>query len=130
MDYPSELHDRHNDYPLAPETLTISVEQMSPHQHKLIRKLKSSGVQVPKLVPNLQPKRNYVVHYRTLQLYVELGLKVTAFHRALKFTQSAWMRPYIELNTDLRKRSSSDFEKDFYKLMNNAVRLLSFILSV
>ena len=97
---------------------------MSPYQRGLIEKLKSSGLESKKLVSNLQPKTQYVLHYRNLQQYVRLGLRVTKFHRALKFQQSPWMAPYIAKNTELRKQATTDFHKDLYKLMNNAVRSL------
>ena len=67
------------------------------------------------------PKHKYVVHYRNLQLYISLGMKITKLHRTLEFNQEPWMAPYIMMNTELRKQASSDFEKDFFKLMNNSV---------
>ena len=103
---------------------------MSPYQQALIGQLKSSGVEAKKLVPNLQSKTGYVLHYRNLQQYVRLGLRVTAFHRALKFRQSPWMKKYIAKNTELRKQATTDFHKDMYKLMNNAVRFLNSTVSV
>ena len=102
----------------------MPVADMSPYQRGLIEKLRPSGVEGKKLVPNLQPKTQYVLHYRNLQQYVRLGLGVTKFHRALKFRQSPWMAPYIAKNTELRKQATTDFHKDLYKLMNNAVRSL------
>ncbi len=66
-------------------------------------------------------KERYVLHYRNLQLYLTLGMKLKKVHKVLEFNQSAWMKPYIEKNTQLRMRAKSDFERDFYKLMNNAV---------
>ena len=121
IEYPEELHDLHNDYPLAPESLVIGEESLSPYQkaNNLICQTKHTGCQ--KLVPNLRNKTNYKVHYRTLQLYMQLGLKVSKWHRALKFEQKPWMASYIQKNTDLRAASKNDFEKDFFKLMNNSV---------
>jgi len=74
-----------------------------------------------KLVPNLRKKERYIVHYCNLKLYHALGLRVTAIHRVVKFRQEAWMAPYIQLNTESRAKAESDFEKDFFKLMNNSV---------
>ena len=75
-----------------------------------------SSLKVKKLVPKLRNKQKYVV-----QLYVSLGMKITKLHRTLEFDQSPWMAPYIEINTELRKEASSDFEKDFFKWMNNSL---------
>ena len=101
LEYPRELHDLHNDYPLAPERLKIN--------------------NVEKLIPNLWDKEKYIVHHENLKLYLGLGLKVKKIHRGIKFREEPWMKPYIELNTDLRANGKHDFEKDFFKLMNNSV---------
>ena len=77
--------------------------------------------EVEKLVPNLRNKDRYVLHYRNLQLYMSLGMRLTKVHRALRFDQSPWMEPYIQMNTELRKKAASGFQKDLYKLMNNSV---------
>ena len=74
-----------------------------------------------KLAPNLRDKINYVVHGRNLKFYLEKGMIVTKIHRVLAFDQSPWLKQYIDFNTEMRKQSTSDFGKDFYKLMNNSV---------
>ena len=71
--------------------------------------------------PNLMDKTKYVLHYRNLQLYLSLGMKLKKIHRILEFNEAPWMEPYIRMNTEFRKKSKSAFEKDFYKLMNNSV---------
>ena len=80
----------------------------------------SSG-NVKKLVPTLLKKTNYVLHYRNLKLYLNLGLKLTKVHRVLEFSQSTWLKSYIDFNTEMRKDAKNSFEKDFFKLMNNSV---------
>ena len=60
------------------------------------------------------------MHYRTLQLYVKLGMKITRIHRILRFKQQAWLAPYIQKNTEMRQKATNDFEKSFFKLMNNS----------
>ena len=76
---------------------------------------------VKKLVPNLEPKKNYILHYKNLKQYLDLGLKVTKVHHALAFDQSPWLKMYIDFNTQKRTAAESSFEKDFFKLMNNSV---------
>ena len=121
LKYPASLHRQHNDYPLAPEKMKVSKEQMSPYQQRLINELGITSFETEKLVPNLMDKSRYVRHYRNLQLYLSLGLRIVKVHKVLQFNQSPWMQPYIEKNTHLRTTATNDFEKDFYKLMNNAV---------
>ena len=120
LEYPQELHDEHNAYPLAPERMVVQKEWMSEYQHGLLGKGMASA-EVEKLVPNLRDKNHYVLHYRNLQLYLGLGMKLKKVHRALRFEQSPWMEPYIRMNTELRKQATNAFEKDLYKLMNNSV---------
>ncbi len=101
LEYPVELHDLHNEYPLAPEKINVN--------------------KVDKLIPNLNDKTNYVIHHETLKLYLSLGLKLKKIHRGITFDEEDFMKPYIKLNTDMRAKGTTDFEKDFYKLMNNSV---------
>ena len=76
---------------------------------------------VEKLVPNLYYKKRYVIHIRALDQTLKHELVHERIHRAIEFRQSAWMKQYIDFNTKLRTEAKNDFEKDFYKLMNNAV---------
>ena len=73
------------------------------------------------MIPNLWDKEKYVIHHQTLKQYLSLGLKLTKIHRGISFHEEDWMKPYIELNTELRTKAKNDFEKDFFKLMNNSV---------
>ena len=100
LEYPKELHDLHNDYPLAPKQIKVNKTE--------------------KLIPNLWDKKNYTIHYENLKQCLNLGLKITNIHRGLKFKESLWLKKYIALNTDLRTKATNVFEKEQYKLMNNA----------
>jgi len=117
--YPPHFHDSHNDYPLAPEHVTISHDMLSPFSANLIdsaRPWKPSE----KLVPNLYDKTRYVCHYRNLQFYLKHGLVLTKIHRILSFSQSPWLKPWIDLCTEQRKAAKTDFESDLAKLQANA----------
>ena len=119
LEYPKHLHKLYNDYPLVPEKLAVKEEWLSSYQTDLLEN--KSMINITKLVPNLMDKKKYVVHYKNLQLYLSLGMKVKKVHRILEFNEKPWMEPYIRLNTELRKKAKSAFEKDFYKLMNISV---------
>ncbi|CAG2215764.1 unnamed protein product [Mytilus edulis] len=121
LEYPRELHDDHNEYPLAPEKLKVTNDMLSPYAKKLLDDLSLKGTSTEKLIPNLHPKQKYVVHYRNLKLYLSLGMKLTKIHRVMTFEQRPWLKTYIDFNTEKRKLATNEFEKDFFKLMNNAV---------
>ena len=121
LEYPDELHELHNDYPLAPEKLAVSSDMLLGYCKKIADKYQIKVGDVKKLIPNLGNKTKYVLHYRNLQLYLFLGMKLIKIHRMLKFKQSDWMKKYIGFNTEKRKNTANDFEKDFFKLMINSV---------
>ena len=74
-----------------------------------------------KLVCNLFNKKKYVVHINVLKQALNHGLKLKKIHRVIEFNQEAWLKPYVDMNTELRKAAKIDFEKDLFKLMNNPV---------
>lgn len=76
---------------------------------------------VPKLIPNHYHKTCYVLHHRNLRQYLKYGMKLTKIHRGVKYRESTFLNEYISWNTKSRQEAASDFEKDFYKLMNNSV---------
>ena len=99
--YPKEPHDLHNDLPFMCEKMKIN--------------------KVEKLVPNLYDKNKYVIHIRALDQALKHGLVLEKVHRVIELNQSGWLKSYIDFNTKLRTQAKNDFEKDFFKLMNNAV---------
>ena len=121
LEYPKELHDLHNDYPLGAEKVKVTKDMLSGYCKRIAGKYNISTGLVSKLIPTLNNKEKYVIHYRNLQLYIDLGLKVTKIHRVLEFNQSPWLKQYIDFNTEKRKNAKNAFEKDFFKLMNNSV---------
>ena len=121
LEYPQELHDMHNDYPVCPEKFKVSKNMLSAYCKKIAEKYNISIGLVSKLIPTLRDKKEYVLHYRNLQLYLDLGLKIKKVHQVLKFDQSPWLKQYIDFNTEKRKHAKNSFKKDFFKLMNNSV---------
>ena len=99
--YPKKIHDLHSDLPFLPKRMKID--------------------KCKKVVCNLLNKNKYIIHIKSLKQALNHGLKLKKIHRIIEFSQEAWLKPYIDMNTELRKVASNDFEKDFYKLMNNAV---------
>ena len=101
LEYPKELHDLHNDFPLAPEHIGEGNNK--------------------RLISNLNDKKGYILHYELLKTYLKLGLKLKRINEVIPFEEEAFMKPYIEKNTKLRQESNSKIKKDIYKLKNNSV---------
>ena len=100
-EYPKDLHKLHSDLPFLPERMKIN--------------------KCTKLVCNVRDKENYVIHISALKQALNHGLKLAKVDRIIQFDQEAWLKPYIDMNTDLKKDAKNDIEKDSFKLMNNSV---------
>ena len=96
LEYPQELHNLHNDYPVAPEKVKVSRNMLSGYCKKIAEEYNISIGQVNKLISTLKDKTEYGLHYRNLQLYLDLGLKIKKVHRVLEFDQSPWLKQYID----------------------------------
>ena len=125
--YPKELHDLHNDYPLAPERMIIDDKfKMSTYRWTIIKKfekehnVKINKSKVPKLASTLTNKSGYVVHAKLFMYYAHLGLEINVT-KILSFKAKHWIRDFINFNIEKRKGANNDFEVDFLKLMNNSV---------
>ena len=103
LKYPEKLHVLHNNYPLAPEKLAIPYDMLSDYCKKIADEYEIKVGDVKKLIPNLGNKTNYVLHYRNLQLYLSLEMKLTKIHRVLQFKQSDWMKKNIDFKLTLKK---------------------------
>ena len=122
IEIPKELHDKFLDYPLCPEIKSINEDMLSEYQKYLNDKLNIKyNEKDKKLILDLLSKKNYKVNYKNLEYYLKLVLKVTKVHRILTFDEKPFLKEYIDLNTELRKNSKNDLEKDLFKLMNNAI---------
>ncbi|XP_030757911.1 uncharacterized protein LOC115883664 [Sitophilus oryzae] len=103
LEYPESLHDTHNDFPFCPENY------------------KPPNSKSTKLIPNLNNKLKYVIHYQLLKQCLQNGLKISKIHRVIQFSQSAWLKKFIDLNTTLRNQSKNEFDRHTYKLANNSI---------
>ena len=99
--YSKRLHELHSDLPFLSERMEIN--------------------KCKKLICNLSNKKKYVIHVNSLKQALNHGLKLKKIYRVIEFNQKEWLKPYIDMNTELRKAAKNDFEKDLFKLMNNSV---------
>ena len=101
IDYPKRLFNLHKDLPFLPESRKVN--------------------KIEKLISNIEDQKKYVIHIRALKKALNHGLKLKKVHRIIQFKQKAWLKVYIDMNTKLRKTAKNEFEKNFFKLMNNLV---------
>ena len=120
LEYPKELHDLHNDYPLAPEIMNVKADVLSDKQ-LLNGDKEPKDEKTNRLILNLNDQENMQSIVELYNFYLQHGLKLKKIHRAVKYDQKEILKPYIEFNTEKRKNAKNDFEKDVYKLMNDAV---------
>ena len=101
IDYPKELFNLHKDLPFLPERKKVE--------------------KVEKLICSIEDKEKYVIHIRALKQALNHGLILRKVHRIIQFKQKAWSKLYMDMNTELRKKAQTEFEKHFFKLMNNSL---------
>ena len=130
LSYPDHLHLKHNYMPLAPENKTIVYSDLSdyqkacynalsaqPHNEEWVKKHYSSN----KLTATFEPRKNYLVHYRNLALYLRHGLKLDKVHRGITFRQAPLVKPFIQKCTEMRRDAKTKSRKNVYKLIANSV---------
>ena len=104
IQYPEKLHELHNNLPFLTEKMKVE--------------------KIEKLGANLRDKTEYLIHIGNLKQALNHVLVLKKVHRVVKFNQNAWLNSYIDMNTDLRKTAKNDFEKYFFKLMNNLIKIV------
>ena len=117
LDYPSSIHEKTKHFPILPEKKTIEVEDFSPY---MTTNKPEKYKPTEKLIMDETNKQRYFLHYRDLKFYIRHGTRILNVHTVYKFKQSLWQAKYINYNTEQRKKAKTEFEKHFYKLMNNS----------
>ena len=121
LEYPKELHDLHNEYPFCPEHKRVTYDILSDYCKGIVKEHNIKPSKYSKFIATLGNKKKYVIHERNLKQAIDAGLVLKKIHRVLEFKQKPWMKKYIKFNTEKRKMAKNNFEKDFFKLMNNSV---------
>ena len=123
LEFPKELWELHNDYPLAPDKIKIRREMLSDYQLKITDLYNIPIGNVKKLLHNFSDKEKYLIHHGNLKLYLRLWLKLKKIHCVLEFSQCQWLKQYVEFNTQKKNRSRKNgdkYGKALFQLMNNA----------
>lgn len=122
VDLESDLQTKYKlrKFPPMPISRVIDEEEISDYSRDFLKQHNNKLGKVKKLILDLHDKKEYIVHYDILQYYISLGIKVTKIHSIISFNHKAWLKDYIDFNTSMRAKATNDFEKDFWKLMNNS----------
>ena len=115
IEYPDELHDFHDRFPMAPENVVIGEEDVSPYTKDLAAACKVNLHACKKLCLSLKPKTRYTVHYLTLQCYLRHGLVLTRIHKVISFRQSLWLQDFMKFTTGKRRSATNEFDRMLYK---------------
>lgn len=125
LEYPLEIQDMHADMPLAPSHKEINFTDLSPYSQECLSALRGERIakryKAKKLCSTLEDKKNYVIHYRNLKTYIQLGMRLTKIHRAVKFLQAPVLKDFIEMCTEMRQRALTVTEKSIWKLCCNSI---------
>ena len=115
--YPDNITEKTKNFPFCPENKIIDKDKYNDYMKEI---KPENYAKSKKLICDWTDKENYLVHYRMLKFYVRHSMVVDKIHEVISFKQSKWLEKYINFNTQKRNKSKNDFEKDFYKLLNNA----------
>ena len=117
LKYPDNIKQKTKNFPFAPENKKINPDSFNDYMKKI---KPDNYTATKKLICDRSDKKNYLIHYRMLKFYTRHGMIINKVHNIISFKQSKWLEKYINFNTQKRNMSKNDFEKDFYKLLNNA----------
>ena len=117
LTYPNNIKEKTKNFPFAPINKKINPDKFSDYMKEI---KPDNYIQTKKLICDWSDKKNYLVHYRMLKFYIRHGMIVDKVYNIISFRQSKWLKKYISFNTQKRNQTKNDFEKDFYKLLNNA----------
>ena len=117
LEYPNNIHEKTKHFPFLPEKKTVKLEDFSPYM-KTNKPEKYKPTE--KLIMDKTNKQKYFLHYRDLKFYIRHGIRILNVYTIYKFKQSPWLAKYIKYNTEQRKKAKTEFEKPFYKMMNNS----------
>ena len=117
LTYTNNIKEKTKNFPFAPANKKINPDKFSDYMKEI---KPDTYIQTRKLICDWSDKKNYLVHYRVLKFYLRHGMIVDKVHNIMSFKQSRWLEKYIYFNTQKRSQAVNDFEKDFYKLLNNA----------
>ena len=119
LEYPKECHDKHIDYPLAPEIMNITADMLSDVQKQFYKEYNNGNdpkdEKTNEFILNVMDKQNYVLHIDILKFHLKQELKIKKINRVIEFRHKQWLKPWIDFNTEKRKEAKSGFEKDMYK---------------
>ena len=117
LTYPNIIKQKTKNFPFAPENKKINADNFNDYMKEI---KPDTYIQSIKLICDWSDKKNYLIHYRMLKFYVRHGMLIDKIHNIISFKQNKWLEKYINFNTQKRSKAKNDFEKDFYKLLNNA----------
>ena len=117
LTYSDNIKEKRKTLPFAPVNKKINPDDFSDYMKEIKPETYN---QTKKFICDWSDKKNYLVHYRMLKVFIRHGMIVMKIHSVVSFKQSKWLEKYISFNTQKRNKSKNDFEKDFYKLLNNA----------
>ena len=115
--YPDNIKEKTKNFPFAPVNKKINPDNFNVYMNEI---KPDTYTQTSKLICDWSDKKNYLIHYRMLKFYIRQGMIVDKVHEIISFKQSRWLEKYINFITQKRNQAVNDFEKDFYKLLNNA----------